>query len=128
MCNIESNTSNVDQTDDWITRRAATAAEFAKEFLFKQHRGVIDCDDHFVVFGNDGYDDPRSRREAELVIEALHDAKPVLGVSADGYTWAVVVTDYQRPTFDPERLSRIVRKAWETACNEIGTKESKSTD
>lgn len=125
---MKSIVEDLDPADDWIARRAVTAAEFAKEFLFKQHRGVIDCEDHFVVYGNDGYEDPRSRREAELVMDALQDGEPVLGVSGDGYTWAVVVTDYKRPTFDPERLMRIVIKSWSTACNEFENQKLKNTE
>lgn len=107
-----------------VQRQANIAAEFAGNFLMNRHRGVIDCGDHFVVFGNDGYkNDPRSRREAELVMEALGDGTPVLGVSDEGYTWAVVVTEYQRPTFDPDRLEKAVWNAWMLACDEIENKE-----
>jgi hypothetical protein len=106
-------------------RQANIAAEFAGSFLMHRHRGVIDCGDQFVIYGNDGYSiDARSRREAELVVEELADGNPVLGISDEGYTWAVVVTDYQRPTFDPERLNKMVWNAWMLACDEIENKEA----
>jgi hypothetical protein len=107
-----------------VKHGAHVAAEFASCFLMNQHRGVVDCGDHFVIYGNDGYkNDPRSRREAEMVVEELADGNPVLGVSDEGYTWAVVVTDYRRPTFDPERLAKMVWNAWMLACDEAENEE-----
>lgn len=34
---------------------AVKAAEFANTFLMHRHRGVINCDSYYVIFGNDGY-------------------------------------------------------------------------
>lgn len=52
-------------TDEFIVNedpKAIIAAEFANEFFMHRHRGVINCDSYFVIFGNDGYAiDQRSR-------------------------------------------------------------------
>ena len=43
---------------------AGIAADFASTFLMHRHRGVINCDSYFILFGNDGYaTDQRSRKE-----------------------------------------------------------------
>jgi hypothetical protein len=108
----------------YAAKMAKVAAEFTGTFLMTQHRGVLDCGDHFVVFGNDGYsDDPRSQREAAIVLEHFKSDSPVLGVCEEGYSWAIVVTDYSRPTFDAERLRKIVWDAWMVACDEANYKE-----
>lgn len=113
----------------YAVQMARVAADFTGTFLMSQHRGVLDCGDHFVIFGNDGYtDDPRSRREAEIVLEYLKDDSPVLGVSDDGYAWAIVVTDYQRPTFDSERLRKVVWDAWMSACDEASQLQENKED
>jgi hypothetical protein len=98
---------------------ADIGAEFVGTFLMPQHRGVLDCGDHFLIFGNDGYrNDPRSRREAEIMLQHLQDDSPTLGVNKEGYTWANVVTDYERATFDQESLVECAWDAWRTACAE----------
>jgi hypothetical protein len=100
-------------------RMAKVAAEFAGAVLFPQHRGVINCDDRFVLFGNDGYEtDIRSQREVEIVLDELADHEPVLGVNENGITWAVVLTDFTRMKFDEDELRRIVWDAWMSACDE----------
>lgn len=101
------------------SRMATTAAEFAGQFLMPQHRGVIDCDDRFVLFGNDGYEcDTRSQREVEIVLDQLSAHEPVLGINEDGVTWAVVLTDFTRTKFDEEELRQMVWDAWMVACDE----------
>jgi hypothetical protein len=100
-------------------RIAIVAAEFVGAFLFHRHRGVIDCNDRFIIFGNDGYtNDPRSQREAEIVLHRLPEDNPVLGIDVEGCSWAIVVTDYSRTKFDEEDLDRMVWDAWMQACDE----------
>jgi hypothetical protein len=99
---------------------ASVGAEFVSKLLFPLHRGVLDCGDHFVIFGNDGYkDDPRSRREAEIILQHFHEESPILGTNEDGYSWAIVLTDYQRSRFDRKKLEKLVWEAWATACAEV---------
>jgi hypothetical protein len=95
------------------------AAAFVETFLLHRHRGVIDCDDRLIVYGDDGYQhDARSRREVEIVMESLSKHKPVMGLDDEGYSWAVVVTDYSRTKFDKEELTKMVMNAWMVACDE----------
>jgi hypothetical protein len=52
-------TKGVTEMDEAINRadgQARAAAEFAGRCQFHRHRGVLDCDDKVVLFGNDGYD------------------------------------------------------------------------
>ena len=98
---------------------ADLAADFAEAFLMHRHRGVINCDDHFILFGNDGYaNDLRSRREAEIVREGLAGHKPQLGQSFNGSTWAIVLTDHSREKYEEEELNQLVWDAWMEACDE----------
>lgn len=106
-------------TDTQLDDTARIAADFVRAFLMSQHRGVLDCGDQFVVFGNDGYAvDERSRREVEIVLDYFKNDSPIVDVGHDGYSWAVVVTDYQRKTFDADLLTKMVWNAWMTACDE----------
>lgn len=103
-----------DERDD-----AVVAADFASQFLISTHRGVIDCGDKFVLFGNDGYSiDSRSVREVEIVMETLAKHSPVFGLCREGCTWAIVVTDYGRTKFNAAALERMVWDAWFVACEE----------
>lgn len=98
---------------------ADLAADFAEAFLMHKHRGVINCDDYYILFGNDGYaSDSRSRREAEIVQEDLAGHKPQLGQSFNGSTWAIVLSDYSRTEYEEEELNRLVWDAWMEACEE----------
>lgn len=95
------------------------AAAFVGTFLMHRHRGVIDCDDRMIVYGNDGYQhDKRSQREVQIVMEHLSEDKPLLGVDEEGCSWAVVVTDYTRSKFDEEEMNELVWNAWMIACDE----------
>lgn len=98
---------------------AVIAADFAETFLMHLHRGVIYCGDRFVIFGNDGYKNSnRSRHEAELVMKALADHEPMFGVSHEGCTWSIVLTDYTRELFDECDLEELVWDAWQQVMEE----------
>lgn len=98
---------------------AVIAADFAGTFLMHVHRGVINCGDRFVIFGNDGYENSsRSRHEAELVMNGLADHEPMFGVSHEGYTWAIVLTDYTRELFDECDLAELGWDAWRQVMGE----------
>ncbi len=100
-------------------RIAIVAAEFVGTFLFHRHRGVIDCGDRFIIFGNDGYvNDLRSQREVESVLDKLSADSPIFGIDLEGCSWAIVVTDYSRSKFDEEDLDGMVWDAWMLACDE----------
>jgi hypothetical protein len=100
-------------------RLAIVAAEFVGAFLFHRHRGVIDCGDRLIIFGNDGYEnDTRSQREVEIVLDSMSEDDPILGIDAEGCSWAIVFTDYSRKKFDEEELNRMVWDAWMLACDE----------
>jgi Fe-S-cluster containining protein len=45
------------EKNDEATSMASVGAEFVGKLLFPVHRGVLDCRDHFVIFGNDGHKD-----------------------------------------------------------------------
>ena len=101
-------------------KRVSALANFVSESLFANHRGIIDIDDGFVVYGNDGYNqDQRSRNEVEIVRERLKDLglpEPVFGVDeAEGYTWVLVyfhevVSSHREELFDV--VNTIVQDAW----------------
>ncbi len=104
---------------------AKAAAEFVGHCLFHRHRGVLDCNDKAVLFGNDGYDlDPRSRKEVELVRSGLK----AMGLEAHGFgtgystdggkgSWAIVVENDDRTPMNIPALEALVRKAWDQACD-----------
>lgn len=100
--------------------QAIIAAEFANACLMHKHRGVIDCDTCFVIFGNDGYAvDQRSRKEAAEVWGALKQHDIQFGLSSDGNTWAFVVTDHSQSHFDREELEDLVWTTWMCVCDQI---------
>ena len=115
---IESEDEIVETGED--SSEADIAAEFANTFLMHRHRGVINCDSYYVIFGNDGYDtDQRSRKEASEVWGALREFDPQIGNSSDGTTWAIVLTDHSRSLFDEEGLNRLVWDTWMRVCDEL---------
>ena len=99
---------------------AKAAAEFAGGCLFHRHRGVHDCGDKVVLFGNDGFQtDQRSQEEVELIKRYLRDRK--LEVSEfspcqEGYSWAIVVNNYQRKRININSLERRLGECWQQAC------------
>src|SRR4051794_28801004 len=98
------------------TGRATVAANFVGTFLMRQHRGVLDCGDALIVFGNDGYrNDRRSQEEVALLrnrLPALDLREAGFGVDdGDGYAWALVLDNYQRLDAINE-LEDAVRAAW----------------
>jgi hypothetical protein len=115
--------SDIDpQCDD-----AIAAANYGHHLLFPRHRGVLDCGDKFVIFGNDGYDsDARARYEVDIILASLEGldwkdvrfGKQTPGNVKDGsYSWAIVVYNYERRPVDLERWHDIVCRAWDMACD-----------
>lgn len=98
---------------------ADIAADFANRFLMHRHRGVINCDSYYVIFGNDGWEaDQRSRKEMADVCGKLRQYEPESGWSSDKMTWALVLTDHTRSSFDEEELDQIVWDAWMEVCEQ----------
>jgi hypothetical protein len=99
---------------------AKAAAEFAGECLFHRHRGVLDCGDKVILYGNDGYEkDQRSQEEVELIKRYLEDRKfevSKVGQSAVGYSWAIVVNNYRRRRISISRLEKRLWECWQQAC------------
>ena len=109
--------------------RADIAADFATEFLMPCHRGVIDCGDYFIIFGNDGYaSDQRSRIEFSEVWGKLREFEPESGISDDGYSWALVLCDYTQKLFDKEKLEKLVWTTWWEVCETHGHKPVESVN
>ena len=102
--------------------RAKAAAEFVHECMFPSRRGVLDCWDTFIVFGNDGYDlGGPPKREVDLVVEYLGTLgfeAAEFGVSSGGYSWAVVVDYYYHKPIDLKTLRKILAMCWDKACEE----------
>lgn len=119
--------SEADEWDDLgLPRRspADIAAEFANNFLMHRHRGVIDCDSYFVIYGNDGWViNEATRKEMADVSEKLREHQPQVGFSGDKMTWALVLTDHSRSLFSQQRLTRLLWDSWRKAFDEIVQKE-----
>lgn len=99
---------------------ADIAAQFANEFLMHRHRGVINCDSYFIIFGNDGWaTDQRSRKEMSDVWGKLREHQPKCGFSGDKTTWALVLTDHSQSLFDEEELNQLVWDTWMEVCDEL---------
>lgn len=99
---------------------AEIAAEFASRFLMHRHRGVINCDSYYVIFGNDGFsEDHRSRKESHDLMRRFrgHDLK--FGLSGDRHTWAIVLTDHTKTLYQEEELDHIVWDVWMEVCDEL---------
>jgi hypothetical protein len=115
----------MEEAKSYADEAAKAAAEFVGRCLFHRHRGVLDCGDKVVLFGNDGYDsDARSRKEAELVRSGLE----AMGLKAHGFgtgypdedgngSWAVVVENYSGQPMNIPALEALVRQAWDQACD-----------
>ena len=99
---------------------ADIAADFANRFLMHRHRGVINCDSYYVIFGNDGWEaDQRSRKEMADVCGELRQYEPESGWSSDKMTWALVLTDHTRSSFNEEELSQLVWDTWMEVCDDF---------
>ena len=115
----------MEEAKSYADEAAKAAAEFVGHCLFHRHRGVLDCGDKVVLFGNDGYDsDARSRKEVELVRSGLE----AMGLKTHGFgtgypdedgngSWAVVVENYSGQPMNIPDLEALVRKAWDQACD-----------
>ncbi len=101
------------------------AAEFVSKCLFHRHRGVLDLDDKVVIFGNDGYaKDERSRREVDLMrreLAKLELTPSGFSVCADGYSWAMIVANYQHLDIDCDQLQNLLSDCWSAACRDMTT-------
>lgn len=96
-------------------RLAKGWAQWCYKENHRAHRGAFYCHGGLhVIFGNDGYEDERVKREIEFVKAALKDRGiPVLGFGrAFGYTWALLVR--HAPTME---LDRLVWDCWFEACS-----------
>ena len=122
---IENGTDQSELVDAPERNPADIAADFANKFLMHRHRGVINCDSYFVIFGNDGYSsDQRSRIESSEVWRKLRHHDPVSGMSSDGVTWSLVLTDHSRSLFDEDELNQLVWDTWMEVCDRYGQKPS----
>lgn len=112
--------SRTDQAEATERSVADIAAEFANVLLMHRHRGVINCDSYYILFGNDGYStDQRSRKECSEVWNRFRDHEAQVGLSSDGCTWSVVLTDHSRSRFNEMELNRFVWDTWMEVCDEF---------
>lgn len=118
-------TKNIEPIAAEDSSQADIAAEFANTFLMHRHRGVINCDSYYVLFGNDGYaTDQRSRKECADVWGKLREFEPQSGRSSDGVTWSLVLTDHSRNLFDEEDLNQLVWDTWMEVCDELSAESN----
>ncbi len=116
----EDDESEFGQPDSSERSPADIAADFANQFLMHRHRGVINCDSYYVIFGNDGWEtDQRSRKEMADVWGKLREYEPESGFSDDKTTWALVLTDHTRSSFNEEELNQLVWDTWMEVCDEL---------
>jgi hypothetical protein len=108
--------SSLKTQEEYDIQSANAAAEYAGQCLFHIHRGILDCGDKKILYGNDGYEeDPRVRKEVELVtakLNALGHGEPIFGKGKDGYSWSLVLLDYGRAIQDVEPLYKTLEEAW----------------
>lgn len=102
--------------EDYDTQSANAAAEYAHQCLFHRHRGYLETDDKVILYGNDGYkESPNVQKEVDLLtakLATLGYAKPVFGQSSCGYSWSLMILDYQRSIKDMGPLCRALEDAW----------------
>ncbi len=112
--------NHTDQLETPERTPADIAADFANRFLMHRHRGVINCDSYYVIFGNDGWEtDQRSRKEMADVCGKLRQYEPESGWSSDKMTWALVLTDHTRSSFNEEELNQLVWDTWMEVCDDF---------
>lgn len=99
---------------------AEVAANYAQTFLMRYHRGVYECEDHIIIFGNDAYaNDARSQREVELMQAALPAygiTQSEFGLSNDGISWAIVARNLWEA--DESDLETELWDCWFRSCEE----------
>ena len=109
--------------DDYNLGMAKAAANYVSRCLFHVHRGMLDCGDKIILFGNDGAaKDERARNEIDFIREALPSYK-INGhflATSDGeaYSWAILILNYDRAIKDgtKAKLERLVWESWKLAC------------
>ena len=83
---------------------ATYAAEFVSNYLFHVHRGVLDCGDRYIVFGNDGYSsDKRSQEE----VRSLRERLKVLDLKETGFATSKAEHDPQDQQRTQESLEAL---------------------
>jgi hypothetical protein len=110
---------NAEPTAPW-PNQAKAAAEFFGSCMMHHHRGVFDCGDKIIVFGNDGCrTDARVQREVEMVrdhLEKLNLPSGEFATEEDGYSWAIVVPNYQGAPVDIDELRKKLGEIWGEVC------------
>lgn len=102
-----------------LNKTAKAAANYVNKCLFHRHRGVIDCDDKFVIFGNDGYEDSRCQEQVDLMRQVLAEnglERSEFGVNDGGYSWAFVVFNYEQKPIDIRTLEQQLWECRQQAC------------
>ena len=87
-------TGDPEATDAGAGPNIASQAAYYNEFRHTEHRGVEDFGYRCVVFGNDGFSDPRAQEEVRLVREVVAGMgldEEAFGTDPSGYSWAMVV-------------------------------------
>ena len=99
---------------------AIAAAEHVNQNLTHRHRGVLDCHDKLIVFGNDAYEsDERSQEEVDLMKRELAElGLPVLefGISQDGHSWAILVEIGEHRSIELTEIEQRLWTCWKQAC------------
>lgn len=99
---------------------AVAAAEHINHNLTHRHRGVLDCDDKLIIYGNDAYEsDERSQEEVDLMRRELVELDlPIseFGVSRNGHTWAMVVDLDEHRSVEHAEIEHRLWTCWKQAC------------
>jgi hypothetical protein len=105
---------------EWWDRKAVAAANLLHDQHFEEHRGAKLCPDLqggvSVVFGNDGWEDDRTKQQVELLRQYLGAAQiEELGFGvAQEYTWAILCR-----TQDIDSLRGAVWGAWSASRGDV---------
>ena len=98
---------------EYNQRDADSAAAFFGNCMNHVHRGLFDCGDKIVFYGNDGYANGASVEvdflKAKLLTLGISNA--VVGLASGGYSWALIVYNYQRV---PYHLATLEQMLWDS--------------
>jgi hypothetical protein len=106
------------QQTEQLERLAKVAVEYVRGFHVQSHRAVyreglhdLQSSDYVIAFGNDEYkEDKQTQEQVQLLLEHLNGKEQLkqhryaFAVSEDGYSWAIIIEDFER-AIDVEQLN-----------------------
>ncbi len=99
-----------------MMNRTQAAANYVRALFEQSDRGVYECGNHIIIYGNDGYAKNRQtqkyveRMRSILNYYQLNDCE--FGLSDDGHAWVLLVTPEENHIVDPEDLNSDLWKCW----------------